>query len=162
MLKELVQSEVWQQAQDKIAVMLNKPVLVMDLRGQVLSTSGEFPFVCELALKKAGQLCAASRQVECNDITFAQCHAGLVNGIVPLVVDDIKIGYLVCTSLLPELPEEGKAKKASLAIGLDADELYDHLQQTTITSKQDMQKAATILTTVASLLPDIVHTIGTQ
>jgi diguanylate cyclase (GGDEF)-like protein len=162
MLKELTSTDVWRDTQDALAILTGHPILVTDTTGIVLHTSGKFPFVCEVVLKKAGHKCAASRATQVDEFTFVQCHAGLVNAIMPLRINKKKQGYLICTSLLPKLPSQQQTKNASLSIGLDKEELYEQLQHLSLTKQEHMNKIEIILRTAATLLPQLTSHLYEQ
>ena len=73
------------------------------------------------------------------------CHAGLVDFSIDLVVNDEKIGAVIGGQVLPSQPDEDKFRKVADEIGVDPDLYVRALEKVPVRSEAAIQASATLL-----------------
>lgn len=157
-MRELVDAPTWQLVQDRLSAAIGLPVVTVDLRGQVMFRSGQFPFFCVLVEKKGGQFCTLCRQdwaAKTAGVYQDSCHAGMFSISVPIIIDDKKVGALVVESIRAEQNLADAAGKAARLIGLEADELLDEVDNVPKQTQTQIAVIRATMETFAVTLPKI-------
>ena len=97
-----------------------------------------------------------------NEPYFFRCHAGLVIWAVPIILDNVFLGSIICGQVLLWKPDEFflRELKKSNAKDLDFDILQQKVKNLSITSPEQSQAAADMLFVVVShLVKRNIHTM---
>ncbi len=105
---------------------------------------------------------ATSEAAKWNEPYFFRCHAGLVIWAVPIILDNVFLGSIICGQVLLWKPDEFflRELKKSNSNDLDFDILQQKIKSLPITSPEQSQAAADMLFVVVNhLVERNIHTM---
>ncbi len=73
------------------------------------------------------------------------CHAGLIDFAIDLVVKGEKVGSVIGGQVLPEQPDEEKFRQVAREIGVDENRYIDALHKVNVRSKEAIKASAELL-----------------
>lgn len=73
------------------------------------------------------------------------CHAGLVDFSIDLMVDGTKVGAVIGGQVLPSVPDEEKFRKTAREIGVDEEQYMEALKKVNILPKETIDASAELL-----------------
>lgn len=85
------------------------------------------------------------------------CHAGLVDFVVPIVVDGVEIGAILGGQVFDAPPKEDNFRKIARELGIDEDEYIESLKKITIAPREKINAAANMLYVFANALSKLGH-----
>jgi len=157
-MRELVDAETWQSVQDRLSALLGLPVVTVDMQGQVVFKSGQFPFFCELVMKRGAHFCTLCRQDwadKASGVYQDSCHAGLYSVSAPIIINDRKVGAIIVESIRSEQRMNDAAAKAAVLIGVGQEELVDEIPRIPIQGAAQLQSIRHLLELFAATLPKL-------
>ena len=80
---------------------------------------------------------------ECSGVY--NCHAGLIDFSIDLVLNGEKLGAVIGGQVLPENPDEEKFREVARELDIDEDEYIDALKKVNVRSKEAIHAAAYLL-----------------
>lgn len=162
-LRDIIDLDMLQKIQDRFAKATGMASITIDLEGPVTKPSNFSDFCmkytratklglerCNACDLEGGRKSAASGRP-----AIIECHAGLVDFAVPIIVDGNQIGAIIGGQALPHVPDESKFRTIAAEIGVDPDEYARAVQKIRIVSKADIEAAADLLFLVANALSEI-------
>lgn len=79
------------------------------------------------------------------DSKVLRCHAGLLDGRIPIQIDDTIIGYLVMGQILDSPPDRDQAFNYAEELGIEPEAYWNELQKVKIVPLEKIQSAALLL-----------------
>lgn len=157
-LSLLIGPEKLKQLLQKIHEFTGFAVGCMDVDGLLLHKAGETePFCMDLirksplGLKRCNEFASTySKQSGKNSSNVYECHAGLLDGRIPIVAEGNPIGYLVTGQVIETLPEEEQAKQYAQELGIEPELYWLELQKVRVVSREDLETAARLMEFMAS------------
>lgn len=73
------------------------------------------------------------------------CHAGLIDFGIDLMIGDEKVGSVIGGQVLPEHPDEEKFRKVAREIGVDEDKYIEALHKVNVRTEKSIHASATLL-----------------
>lgn len=127
-LKDYLDSVLWQQMQDELSRLINRPVYTLDTDGNRIFVSGEFPELCRLLDRDSSCLNNVKKHVEFvqDDIKPFYCHAGLLNLAAPILFNHRRFGTVVIPAVKSN---ENQVKEFSQQELSDAAHLIEPVSQ---------------------------------
>jgi len=157
--------EIWQKVQAKFASLIDLPVFTMDSQGREQITSTRFPTFCNIVKStpeglKRCQNCRkeqhAKMQKSKEKISFYHCHAGLLNIMAPIVIDNQHVGSVVCSSITQTIKDVSAIKELSQAIQVNKQELEEHLTSIPGKSNAEIEKYGSLVYAMSQTVPDLI------
>lgn len=139
-------------------------VACMDAKGRVLWKAGETePFCMELVRKSPLGLercntfaSAHNKQSGENCSNVFECHAGLLDGKIPIFADGKTLGSLVTGQVLEKLPDKKQAHSYATELGIDPDVYWRQLQKVKIVTREQLEAAARLMEFMAGEIASLV------
>ena len=165
-LTDLVDVEILQKIQDSFSNMTGIAALTTDADGIAVTRGSKFSEFCMKYTRNSKIGCAHCQQCDKygaelawkkgRSITY-YCHAGLVDFAAPIMADDKIIGCFIGGQILTEPPKEDKIRAIAEKIGVNPDEYMEAAKNVNIIPKENIDKAAQFLYSIASILSDKRH-----
>jgi len=162
-LKELINLELWAQIQNKFAEVIGLPIVTMDSKGNEIVVSKKRPLFCEMIRKKKSELCTKCKlkyskyiEKEGKSIVFYYCHAGLLNIIVPIHIEEKQVGVVICDSINKK-NNTALAARVGKELGVNPLDLVESLKKMKIQNRDDIVIYGTFLHTLSNTIPKVVR-----
>lgn len=125
----------------------------LDAEGMLLSIAGEPEPVCMEMIRQSPLGLARCKQLvaECLDrsdrnlSTVAKCHAGMLDGRVPIKVDGHIVGFLVIGQLFDAPPNKETALAYAETLGIDPEAYWEGVQKVKVVSREKVEAATLLL-----------------
>lgn len=136
----------------------------LDSEGNLLSHMGESEPLCmemirqsPIGMKRCRMLVKECLEMPDDKISrVLKCHAGMLDGRIPLRVDGETIGFLVIGQLFDELPSREEAMSYAHELGLDGEKYWQKVQSVQVVSRERVEAAAQLLEFMASEIVSLV------
>ena len=86
-----------------------------------------------------------------------ECHAGLTDFAAPIKVNDKLIGCILGGQVLVEPHKEEKVRETAKELGIDPEAYIEAVKRVKVIDKDEIEKAAKFLSTIANILSDIAY-----
>ncbi|WP_458775915.1 PocR ligand-binding domain-containing protein [Desulforhopalus sp. 52FAK] len=157
-LSALIGPEKLKQLLHSIHAFTGFAVGCMDADGNLLYKAGSTESFCmdlvrksSLGLERCNQFASTyTKQSGKNSSNVYECHAGLLDGRIPIVAEGNPIGFLVTGQVIETLPEEEEAKRYAQELGIDSELYWKKLQKVRVVSREDLEAAARLMEFMAS------------
>lgn len=164
-LSELTDVKLLQEFQDTFAKAMNVASITVDKKGPITRPSNFTDFCTKhtrgnsLGLKccidcdiKWGKVAA-----ERGEPVIYNCHTGLTDFAVPIIVEGQHIGSILGGQVLTKKPDEEKFRKIAKHLGINEDDYIKSLKNIKIVPKENIEAAARLLYLVANAVSEIGH-----
>ncbi len=157
-LSVLIGPDKLQQLLQRIYDVTGFAVGCMDAKGRLLCKAGETaPFCMDLVRKSPLGLerCNAfastyNKEAGEKSSNVFDCHAGLLDGRIPIVTDGEPIGFLVTGQVLEKLPTKQQAQDYAKELGIDPEVYWQEIQKVKIVRREALEAAALLMEFMAS------------
>ncbi|MBW2992100.1 diguanylate cyclase [Candidatus Woesearchaeota archaeon] len=164
-LKELIDIESWKKIQDKFSEAIGQPVYTVDMEGEIVYKSGDFPFYCQIVHSKdTKSKCHLIRKEMFEKLKKSEeplliyyCNFGMLNIMVPIKVDDEQVGAVVCSSIVKKTRNVPLCRRVGQELGVESIELLDAVKEIKVRSTSEVDKFATLLLTLSRAIPSVMH-----
>ncbi|MCT4605789.1 MAG: PocR ligand-binding domain-containing protein [Marinisporobacter sp.] len=160
-ISEMIDLEFLQQFQDDFAEAVGVASISVDMLGNPITKPSNFRKFCmELTRKtkeglkrcKACDVRGGSISADIGKPYIYECHAGLVDFAVPIMLEGKQIGAILGGQVLTEQPNKEKMRKIASQLGIDPNVYLEALEEVEILSKRKIEKAAHLLFLVANTI----------
>lgn len=164
-LLDLIDKKLLQELQDNFASAMNVASLIYDTEKPVTEPSEFVDFcikytrgskigakMCQNCDLKWGKIAADSGKP-----VIYNCHAGLVDFVVPIIVENQHIGSFFGGQILFEPPNENNIRELAREIGVDENEYVEAARKVKIVSEDNIRAAINLLYIVTNTISAIAH-----
>jgi ligand-binding sensor protein len=113
--------------------------------GKYISKCYNFTDFCIKLTRGSKEGCARCEKCDREGHGVYNCHAGLVDFGIDLVVDGQKVGSVIGGQVLPENPDEAKFRRVAREIGVDEDTYIAALHKVNVRTREAIEAAAELL-----------------
>lgn len=165
-LTDLIDIKTLQQIQDAFAQMTGMAALTTDENGVAVTEGSNFTDYCMhyTRMSRVGcELCencdkfGAITTMQTGKAVTYMCHSGLIDFSAPILADGEMIGCFIGGQVLTERPKPDFIREVARNIGVDFDEYWEALQKVPVHDKEEIDRAAASLYTMANVLSDIAY-----
>lgn len=153
-----------QKIQDNFSRLMGFAAVVLTIQGEMVTDCSCFSELCRKYVRmspvgyEACEKCIAERIREVIDgkksIVY-RCHIGLVNFMVPLLLEDEIVAVFYGGQVLTSEPDMYFFRKKALEIDVNPHRFWKALQKVNITTKREIRKAVDYLETVVETLIEL-------
>ncbi|MCD7824928.1 MAG: PocR ligand-binding domain-containing protein [Clostridiaceae bacterium] len=153
-----------QKIQDNFSRLMGFAAVVLTIQGEMVTDCSCFSELCRKYVRmspvgyEACEKCIAERIREVIDgkksIVY-RCHIGLVNFMVPLLLEDEVVAVFYGGQVLTSEPDMYFFRKKALEIDVNPHRFWKALQKVNITTKREIRKAVDYLETVVETLIEL-------
>lgn len=165
-LTDLVDVDMLQRIQDAFSRMTGIASLTTDIDGVAVTKGSNFSDFCMCHTRTSPVGCARCEQCDKygaelalekgRSITYF-CHAGLVDFAAPIMANGKMVGCFIGGQVLTQAPDEEKVKRIADEIGVDQKEYLEAASRVNIIPKENIEKAAEFLYTIAGIISEITY-----
>ncbi|MGN0377219.1 MAG: PocR ligand-binding domain-containing protein [Suilimivivens sp.] len=165
-LTELVDVDILQRIQDAFSRMTGIAALTTDADGTAVTNGSNFSEFCMKHTRTSALGCSRCEKCdkygaevalkEGKSVTYF-CHAGLVDFAAPIMANDEMIGCFIGGQVLSEPSDEDKVRQIAQEIGVDPEEYVLAARKVNIIPKENIDKAAEFLYSIAGILSEITY-----
>lgn len=164
-LTNLIDIKLLQELQDNFAKAMNVASIVYDREVPVTNPSNFVDFCIKYT---RGSKIGAKRCKDC-DLKWGNiaaktgkpviynCHNGLVDFVVPIIVEGQHIGSFFAGQIFFEPPNEDNIRQIAREIGVNEDEYVESVRKVKIIPEENIKAAADLLYIVANTISEIAH-----
>jgi ligand-binding sensor protein len=113
--------------------------------GKYISDCYNFTDFCIKLTRGSKEGCARCEKCDREGHGVYNCHAGLVDFGIDLMVNGEKVGSVIGGQVLPENPEDEKFRKVAREIGVDEDKYIEALHKVNVRSREAIKASAELL-----------------
>jgi ligand-binding sensor protein len=113
--------------------------------GKYISKCYNFTDFCIKLTRGSKEGCARCEKCDREGHGVYNCHAGLVDFGIDLVVDGQKVGSVIGGQVLPENPDEEKFRRVAREIDVDEDKYIAALHKVNVRSREAIEASAELL-----------------
>ncbi len=153
-LKNLVDISLLQGFQDNFSLSAGFSCLTEDSLGNALTCPSHFSDCCLNIIRKSKQgakrcrncdLMGAEDAIRNGKPAIYQCHAGLIDFAVPIIVEGKQIGTIYGGQVLAKPPNEEKFRKIALEMGVNPDEYVAAIKKIPVLPEKIIHAAASLV-----------------
>jgi len=165
-LTDLIDIQMLQEIQDGFSNATGLAALTTDESGIAITQGSNFTEFCMDLTRKSADGCkrcnkcdrqGAENAMNTGTVSTYYCHAGLVDFAAPIMVDGKMIGSFIGGQVLPAPYSEEKIRRYADEIGVNPDEYVNAVKNVKVLPKQQIDKAADFLFTIANVLSKIAY-----
>lgn len=165
-LKNLVDISLLQGFQDNFSLSAGFSCLTEDSLGNALTCPSHFSDCCLNIIRKSKQgakrcrncdLMGAEDAIRKGKPAIYQCHAGLIDFAVPIIVEGKQIGTIYGGQVLAKPPNEEKFRKIALEMGVNPDEYVAAIKKIPVLPEEIIHAAANTLFLVATTFSETAY-----
>lgn len=113
--------------------------------GAYISECYNFTDFCIKLTRGSKEGCARCEKCDREGKGVYNCHAGLVDFGIPLMIGNIQVGSVIGGQVLPENPDEDKFRQVAREIGVNEDEYIKALHKVTVKTPEQIEASANLL-----------------
>ena len=160
-LIDLIDVEALQRIQDGFSKYTGMASIVVDTEGTPITRESGFTRFCNGFTRKTELGCkncekcdrdGAYKALEDGKASAYLCHAGLMDFAAPIMVEGILVGGFIGGQVRVEETSEEEIIKKSIEYGIDSDEYVKAFKETSLLTKEDVEKAVVFIEEIASSL----------
>lgn len=163
-LLDLIDRNFLQEFQDNFAKAMNIASIIYDTEGPVTepsrftdfckNTRGSIPGakMCQECDLKWGKIAAESGKP-----VIYSCHTGLVDFVVPIMVEGRHLGSFFGGQIFFDHPNENNIRKIAKELGVNEDEYIELVEKVDIVPEGNIKAAVNLLCIVTSTISEIAH-----
>ncbi len=165
-LTELIDVETLQHIQDSFVESIGGAVAIFDANGKPVTSSRNFSVFCKdyiLPNKMGEMLCVQCMKYSAKSAHRAghavvnYCHAGMMESVAPIMLQDRMMGFVASGLLLDENPDEEGIRNTARELSIDEDALWEAAKQITVRPREEVDRVANFLYFVAGVLSDMIY-----
>ncbi|MCK8828300.1 PocR ligand-binding domain-containing protein [Natroniella acetigena] len=163
-INDIIDVDFLQEFQDNFAKGMNLASVTVDLKGNPITKPSSYTRFCKNytnSTEIGEKRCAKSHRTGGQEAikkgcpVIYECHAGLIDFAVPIMVEEKHIGTILGGQILTDQPVEEKYRKIAGEINVNPDEYVDAVKKVNILTKERIQAAANVLFIVANNMSTI-------
>ena len=163
-LGEIISVEMLQDMQNSIVKMLDITMFVTDENGNVLTRWSTDSFYCDTIMNGTvlgGKFCAQcirsgiAKAYERERVSVSYCHAGVMECIAPIVLNDRIVGGVVGVQILTEKLDEEFVRTNAEELMLNGDNLCEAADKIKIRSQNELENIIDLVHTMAAIIAKI-------
>lgn len=165
-LNDLIETDILQKVQDAFSDMTGMAALTTDENGVAVTRGSNFSDFCMKYTRESSLGCSrceycdkfgAEMALEEGKSIIYYCHAGLMDFAAPIIVHNQMIGCFIGGQVLTSPPNPEKMRKYAEEMGVDPEVYLEAARRVNIIGKEQIDKAASFLYTLAGILSDISY-----
>lgn len=167
LLTDLIEVDLLQKIQNEFSCYTGMAALTTDADGKPITKGSAFTDFCMNYTRQSELGCgrcvlsdknATLKALETGEPVVYVCHAGLVDFASPIMVGDKLVGCFLGgqVRISSEIDEE-KLKATAEELGIEYEDYYHAMQNTSTISKKGIQKAAKFLGIIANVLSEMAY-----
>lgn len=165
-LQELIDVNILQKIQDGFSAYTGMASLITDADGVPVTKGSGFTKFCKELVRKSevgGRRCevcdrdGAFKVLRTGEISVYQCHAGLTDYAVPIMVADKVIGSFIGGQVRTSELDMDQMREKARDIGIDPEIYVKTIQETNYLAWEDVEKAAVFLSRITEALSAIAY-----
>lgn len=165
-LTDLIDVDILQRIQDAFSRMTGIAALTADRDGVAVTKGSNFSEFCMKYTRQSEignarcQLCdkcGAELALDAGKSVTYFCHAGLLDFAAPIMAQDQLVGCFIGGQILTEKPDYEEIRKIAVDIGIDPDEYVAAVDKVYFVQKDQVDRSAEFLYTIAGVLSDIAY-----
>lgn len=144
-IKDFANMQQFENIMDNWAKSTGLATVAVDSKGNYISDCYNFTDFCITYTRGSKIGCERCEKCdrECHGVY--ECHAGLIDFSIDLIVNDEKLGSVIGGQVLPENPNEDKFRQVAKEIGVDEDLYINALHKVNVRSKESIIASANLL-----------------
>ena len=162
-IDELLDLDFIQEFQDEFAKSLGISSVTVDLDGNPITSPSGFTEFCDYIRSSEEGLrrckkCdreGGKKANESGEPVVYECHSGLCDFAVPIVIEGEQIGSILGGQILPEDPDEDEFREIAKEMNLDPDKLVEMLDDVYTLDRVRIDSAANMLYLVANTVSEV-------
>lgn len=162
-LSDIIDLNILQKFQDNFAKSMNLTSVIMDDKGSITIPSNPTDFCDKYTM---GNKLGCKRCVECSkkwaELAAEQqkpliynCHAGLTDFVVPIIIEGQHIASIISGQILTQEPDEQHFRNLAKEFGIDENEYIEALKKVKIIPFEQIESAAQLLFIFANSVSEI-------
>lgn len=165
-LTALVDVDILQRMQDAFSAMTGIAAITTDIHGVPVTKGSDFSEFCMDCIRNTEEgrmrceMCdktGARLALEKGEAVTYVCHAGLVDFAAPIMAKDKMVGCFIGGQVLIEPLNVEEVQRIAVELGGDSEKYVMAVNKVNVMSKEQIQKAAGFLYTIATILSDIAY-----
>ncbi len=168
-LLELIDQQQLQDMQQYVFEITGLPIGCLDNEGNLVSFAGSPESLCvnlirksPIGLEHCQEFATSLKEKMRNDIPsdtmITACHAGLLEGHIPIRIGEDLVGYLVIGQTFEKMPQKADAYRHAKELDIDPEIYWQMVQKTKVASREQVVKAAQFLHFIAREIISLVST----
>ena len=160
-MKDIMDISALQKFLDDFAIGMNCAAVAVDINGNEVTKPSDYRPFCQDFIHKSAV--GDARCAECHKRFgeeaaksgkpyIGQCHAGMVDFAIPVMIDGIQIGTILGGQILEKEPDEMKIRTVASEINVDPDQLVEAAHKADIVPAKSIAAAADVLFIVVNEL----------
>lgn len=163
-LGEIISVEMLQDMQNSIVKMLDITMFVTDENGNVLTRWSTDSYYCDTIMNGTvlgGKLCAQcirsgiAKAYQKGGVSVNYCHAGVMECIAPIVLNDRVVGGVVGVQILTEKLDEEFVRTNAEELMLNGDNLCEAADKIKVRSQNELENIIDLVHTMAAIIAKI-------
>lgn len=144
-IKDFADMDIFEKIMSNWAHATGLATVAVDTKGNYISDCYNFTDFC-INLTRGSKIgCERCEKCDREGHGVYECHAGLVDFGIDLVVEGIKVGSVIGGQVLPENPDEDKFRRTAREIGVDEDLYINALHKVNVRTRQAIDASAELL-----------------
>ncbi|MFH1053199.1 MAG: diguanylate cyclase [Candidatus Woesearchaeota archaeon] len=167
-IEDYIDISLWKKQLEIFSSSINTVVLTIDNKGKEVAKTKDFPFLCKIIHSKDKQTCTNCwlENMNSNNTTFT-CPAGLTNIMAPIMINDKKVGAIICSGIKQSTTQthsnstpysqQATLMELSSMINIDFDELHDAFISIPLTEEIKIKEYRLLLSKLSQSIPDLLY-----
>lgn len=163
MITEYIDINSWKEVQDKFSKMLDLTLVTLDNKGNEILVSGEYPLFYQIIYNNnyGRKRIFDERKVNVNKLEkgnaiFFESFTGLMEIIMPIFVENNKIGAIIAPSIMHKRMDIDECKDISNKINVQTIDLMNAAYKMKLKDKNSIEIYGKILCTLTDAIPGIL------
>lgn len=163
MITEYLDINSWKEVQDKFSKMLDLTLITLDNKGNEVLVSGEYPLFYQIIYNNnyGKKRIFDERKVNVNklekgNVTFFESFTGLMEIIIPIFIENKKIGAVVAPSIMHKRLDIDECKDISNKINVQTIDLMNAAYKMRLRDKNSIEIYGKMLYTLIDAVPGIL------
>lgn len=146
-----------QQLQDKFSEATGLAAIAVDNNGEYLTEGSNFTDFCMKYTRNSteGNRRCIKCDTECTGVY--DCHAGLMDFSIDIVVEGKKLGAIIGGQVLPNEPDEEKFRSIANELDIDPDDYVRAVKKVPVLTKQKIEASAELLGMMVNQLVNLEY-----
>lgn len=144
-IKDFTDMEKFEKLMANWAAATGLATVAVDANGKYISECYNFTEFCIKLTRGSKEGCARCEKCDREGKGVYECHAGLVDFGIPLIVEGETVGSVIGGQVLPQNPDEEKFRQVAREIGVDEDRYINALHKVNIRTEEAIKASAFLL-----------------
>lgn len=144
-IKDFTDMERFEAIMENWALATGLATVAVGSDGEYISKCYNFTDFCMKYTRASEEGCRRCTKCDQEGHGVYNCHAGLIDFSIDLIVEGEKVGSVIGGQVLPENPEEERFREVAREIGVDEDAYIRALHQVNVRSERMIQASAILL-----------------